>query len=219
MLRAHCRKALPSYAIDIQLHVPASSVTALVGPSGAGKTTLLRIIAGLECPDAGSVHLGAATLCDTQEGIHVPPHKRGLGFLMQESPLLPHKTLEDNVLLAAPDHTFAQGLIDRFGLAALRRQKPQTLSGGQRQRAALAQVLARKPRALLLDEPFAALDARTRTMMHHEVMCVVRQLHLPVLMVTHDLHEALQLAQTLLPVVDGSEDHSWLDAIRECQSA
>src|SRR5207248_2599263 len=144
----------------VALQVQPGAPLALAGPSGAGKTTVLRVIAGLARPRAGRVDCGETWL-DTARGIDLPPERRGCGFVFQHHALFPHLSAWRNVAYAA-DRGRALELLDRFGIAHRADARPHELSGGERQRVALARAMAARPRALLLDEPFGALDPRTR---------------------------------------------------------
>ncbi len=191
---------LRSFALELALEVGAETL-ALAGPSGAGKTTLLRAVAGLERRARGRIALGAHTWLDTGRRVDVPPERRSVGFVFQDYALFPHMTVERNVSFAAPG---AVGdLLERFGIAHLAGARPGELSGGERQRVAVARALARKPDVLLLDEPTAALDAHTRADIRGELRGLLRDLGLPVLLVTHDFEDAAALADRVGALVAG----------------
>jgi len=189
---------------DVNLSVAATSRTAIVGPSGSGKTTLLRIIAGFETPDAGAV------LLDGQDITHTPAHRRGIGYVAQEGALFPHLTITDNIGfgLGRADPTRRARiteLMDLVGLpATLRDRRPHELSGGQQQRVALARAMARKPRLMLLDEPFSALDAGLRETIREMVGEALRASGIASILVTHDRAEALGFADHLAVMRDGA---------------
>ncbi len=178
----------------VSLEVPAGSVVGLVGPSGCGKTTLLRAIAGLVPPDAGELRLN---------GRPVEPGAAGVGILFQEDALLPWRTARENVALglrirgvrASVALQEADRWLERVGLAGFGGYYPHLLSGGMKKRVALAQVLATRPGLLLLDEPFANLDAIVRRLLQADVLSLVREAGVTVLMVTHDLEEAVLLCE------------------------
>jgi molybdate transport system ATP-binding protein len=165
---------------------------ALVGPSGAGKSSLLRAVAGLERPQEGHILLDGERWFEARSRTHLRPERRRVGFLPQDYGLFPHLSVAANVRFAArgarPD------LLERFGIANLRQARPGQLSGGERQRVGLARALARDPRVLLLDEPFAALDAITRASVRDELADELRTLGLPTLLVTHAFEDATALA-------------------------
>ncbi len=183
-----------SYDLRIRLSVGTETV-ALVGPSGAGKTSFLRALAGLERPVAGRITLGDEPWTDAEHRIHLPPEQRRVGYLPQDYALFPHLTVAGNVRFAArrdrPD------LLERLGIAHLAPARPAELSGGERQRVALARALAREPQLLLLDEPFAALDAITRDQVRTELADLLPSLQLPTLLVTHAFEDAAALAERI----------------------
>ena len=185
--------------VDVSLSVESGQCLALAGPSGAGKTTVLRIGAGLVRPDSGRVECGGEVWLDTGRRIDVAPEQRRCGYLFQELALFPHLSALDNVTFPLRElrrserrrHAMAQ--LERFGVERLADARPSTLSGGEKQRVALARALARRPKALLLDEPLSALDARTRARAARELAQVLREVEVPTLLVTHDFFEAAQL--------------------------
>lgn len=199
MLRVEARTRLGALDLDVALEVAAGECLAVAGPSGAGKTSVLRVAAGLLRPEHGRVEAGGETWLDTQRGIDVPPERRRCGYLFQEYALFPHLTAWQNVaypLKGVPRRERrerAVALLERFGVGELAESRPRTLSGGERQRVALARALARHPGVLLLDEPLAALDARTRASAARELGAVLREVDVPALLVTHDFAEAAQL--------------------------
>jgi molybdate transport system ATP-binding protein len=145
------------------LPMDGARLTVLFGPSGCGKTTLLRALAGLDRPESGSLRLGEEIWSDAAGGVFLPAHRRRIGFLPQAPSLFPHLSVAANVGFGLKgDPARVQELLALTGLEALARRHPAELSGGQQQRAALARALAPRPRFLLLDEPFAALDAPSR---------------------------------------------------------
>jgi iron(III) transport system ATP-binding protein len=181
---------------DVNLSVPAMSITAVLGSSGSGKTTLLRVIAGFERPRTGRVTLGGQIVTAPHQ--YVPPERRNVGYVAQEGALFPHLTVAGNVAfgLARSARRGARvgELLDLVGLAQLRRRYPHELSGGQQQRVALARALAREPSVVLLDEPFSSLDAALRASVRDEIAEVLRAAKATVVLVTHDQQEALSIA-------------------------
>lgn len=181
----------------VDLVVPGGSFTAILGSSGSGKTTLLRIIAGFERPDEGRVRLGAMVV-DDAEHVFVPSEKRRIGYVPQEGALFPHLSVGRNVAfgLARSDrrHGRVAELLELVGLRGMARRYPHQLSGGQQQRVALARALATDPEIVLLDEPFASLDASLRASVRAEVHEVLRQAGTTSILVTHDQDEALSMA-------------------------
>ncbi|MCC7127267.1 MAG: ABC transporter ATP-binding protein [Microbacteriaceae bacterium] len=181
---------------DVSLEIRPGEVVAIIGTSGCGKSTLLRILAGLDRPTTGEVKIDGETV----EGIDP---RCAIGF--QEPRLLPWRTVESNVALGVrpeEDRTTSlervNRLIELVGLAEFRNHRPREISGGMAQRASLARALARNPRVLLLDEPFGALDALTRIRMQDLLLEVHSAAPTTVLLVTHDVDEALQLADRVV---------------------
>jgi len=181
----------------VDLVVPHGSFTAILGASGSGKTTLLRIVAGFERPDAGAVRLGEEVVDD---GGHrfVPSEHRRIGYVPQEGALFPHLSVGRNVafgLARGPKRRErVDELLEFVGLSGYRQRYPHQLSGGQQQRVALARALAIEPEIVLLDEPFASLDAALRASVRADVLGVLRRAGTTSILVTHDQDEALSMA-------------------------
>ncbi|WP_149587366.1 molybdenum ABC transporter ATP-binding protein [Tabrizicola flagellatus] len=191
--------------LDVAFAVAPGELLALVGHSGSGKTTILRSIAGLWRPTTARVAVDGETWLDTGSGIALPTHRRHVGVVFQNYALFPHMTAAQNVLAAMdrPDPAEAARLLDLVNLHGLSDRKPAQLSGGQQQRVALARALARKPSALLLDEPFSAVDRATRERLHAEILALRGHLKMPVVLVTHDMNEAQLLADRMLVIEKG----------------
>lgn len=194
-----------------------SSRIVIYGPSGAGKSMILKAIAGLQTPDSGHIRLNGRTLFDAAAGVNLAPQQRKLAYLFQDYALFPHLTVRQNVgfglargwlnprqgkHLEAVDHW-----LDTFHLQQLAHQFPDQISGGQRQRTALARALAGAPGALLLDEPFAALDPQLRVKMRLELDLLQRRLKVPMIMITHDPDDAMLFGEDVLYLRDGRIDH------------
>lgn len=192
---------------DVSLSVDVGSRTAVVGPSGSGKSTLLRIIAGFEFPDRGIVRFDGKPLAEGPAG--VPAHKRGIGIVSQDGALFPHLSVADNVAFGfergAPDRTRRVAeLLDMVELdGAMATRRPHQLSGGQQQRVALARALGRRPRLMLLDEPFSALDTGLRETMRKAVVRVLQMAGITAILVTHDQTEALSFADQVAVLREG----------------
>ncbi|NHB75814.1 molybdenum ABC transporter ATP-binding protein [Rhodobacter calidifons] len=191
--------------LDLAFAVAPEELLALVGPSGSGKTTILRTIAGLWRPTTGRVAVDGECWLDTAAGLALPAHRRHVGVVFQTYALFPHMTAAQNVAAAMdrPDHTEAARLLDLVNLHGLSDRRPAQLSGGQQQRVALARALARKPAALLLDEPFSAVDRATRERLHAEILALRAHLKMPVVLVTHDMNEAQLLADRMVVIDRG----------------
>lgn len=187
-----------------ELSCPPGQLLALVGPSGAGKTSLLRCMAGLMRPATGHVRVGHQVWDDTQHGIHLSPQKRRVGLVFQHYALMPHLSAQHNVALALLHLPQTQRLsqaaqwLQHVKLSVDQQaRKPSELSGGQQQRVAVARALARSPQLLLLDEPFSAVDQMSRQGLYDLLAELRETLHIPMVLVTHDLVEARHLADQL----------------------
>jgi molybdate transport system ATP-binding protein len=207
MLRAELHGA-GAVGLEAEIAVPAGSCLALAGPSGAGKTTALRALAGLLRPRSGRITCAEDVWLDTAAGIDRPPEQRSVGMVFQDHALFEHLSAWRNVAYALQHRPRTQRrdaaheLLGRLGLGDRAEARPRALSGGERQRVALARALAREPAVLLLDEPLASLDARTRATAAAQLSAVVRDTGVPTILVTHDFAEAAQLADEVA-VVDG----------------
>ena len=190
---------------DVNLDVPAGSITAVLGPSGCGKTTLLRAIAGLEPITAGTINIAGETVSDDRR--RVAPEHRDVGLVPQDGALFPHLTVRRNIGFGlrsrAGRNDRVEEMIALVGLGEVADRRPGKLSGGQRQRVALARALAPAPALIGLDEPFSALDAGLRTRLRSEVGRLLRQYGATALLVTHDPVEALALADQVVVLLDG----------------
>ncbi|HEX8093371.1 ABC transporter ATP-binding protein [Jatrophihabitans sp.] len=199
------------FGLALDFSVAAGEVLGVLGPNGAGKTTLLRTLAGLGALSRGRIELAGVTLDDPGRQLFVPAERRPVGLVFQNYRLFPHLSVRDNVAFAArargahrqPARQRADGWLDRLGLAEFAARKPAQLSGGQAQRVALARALAADPGLLLLDEPLAALDARTRLEVRGELRRHLSAFGGPSLVVTHDPLEAMVLTDRLLVIEDG----------------
>lgn len=207
-LKALYKNYGPVRALDgVDLQVQPGSRTAIVGPSGSGKTSLLRIIAGFEVPDAGRVVLGGQVLANGAEA--VPAHRRGIGYVPQDGALFPHLSVADNVGfgLARDDPQRAQRIAELMDMVSLDvgmlQRRPHELSGGQQQRVALARALALRPRLMLLDEPFSALDTGLRAATRKAVAQLLQSAGITTILVTHDQAEALSFADQVAVMRQG----------------
>ena len=192
---------------DVNVTIPTGQLTALLGPSGGGKSTLLRIIAGLERADTGSVTIEGV------EATHLPAQKRNVGFVFQHYAVFKHMTVAKNVAFGleirkkkskAEIAARVDELLKLVHLAQFAHRLPSQLSGGQRQRMALARALAVEPTVLLLDEPFGALDARVRQDLRAWLRRLHDEVHVTTIFVTHDQEEAMDIADQIVVMNDGS---------------
>jgi sulfate transport system ATP-binding protein len=191
---------------DVDLRVERGTLAVLLGPSGCGKSTLLRVIAGFEIPDCGRLSI------DGEDVTNRPLGQRDVGFVFQNYALFPHQTVAQNVGFALavrkrPANEIAERvaeLLDLVQLSGFERRRPHELSGGQRQRVALARALAARPSTLLLDEPFGALDANVRKDLRRQLRDLHERTHVTTLLVTHDGDEALEIADRIIVMRDGT---------------
>ncbi len=190
---------------DLSLHASRGELTAILGASGAGKSTLLRLIAGFERPTSGEIWLDDTQIAGAQ--VFVAPEHRGIGIVPQDSALFSHLSVAENVgfgLAKSPTKAArVQELLKLVGLEEFANRKPASLSGGQQQRVALARALAPKPKLILLDEPFSALDQELRARLRDDVKRVLRAENATAILVTHDQEEALSLAEKVAVLRDG----------------
>jgi molybdate transport system ATP-binding protein len=197
------------FVLDIDLRVAAGEVIALLGPNGAGKSTALRTVSGLLRLDRGRIMIDDIPLAG--EGLHRPPYQRPIGVVFQDYLLFPHLSVLDNVAFGPKArgrsnhaaHTIAATWLERMNIAEIASAKPRSISGGQAQRVALARALATDPRLLLLDEPLAALDARTRLLIRAEVRRHLTEFAGATVVVTHDPVDAAVLADRLVVIEHG----------------
>ena len=171
--------------LRIQKEFPEASITRISGPSGAGKTTFLKIIAGFVRPDKGHIVADNIIWLDTAANISVPPEKRLAGFVFQGYALFPNMTVQQHLEYATNDKAWIRRLLKLGRLEAFAGQKPAWLSGGQQQRLAILRALATKPKLLLMDEPFSALDQPMRAELIHELKLLFEELGTTVLIVSH----------------------------------
>lgn len=200
-----------SLRLDVELRVEPGQVLVLLGPNGAGKSTVLRVLAGLLPPDTGRVALGHLVLDEPAAGIHVPPYERPIGMVFQEYLLFPHMSTVDNVAFGlrsrrvpkAQAREAARHWLERVGLSTSAKSKPGVLSGGQAQRVALARALIGSPELLLLDEPLAALDARTKLEVRADLRRHLSEYSGPTIVVSHDPIDAMALADEVAVIEHG----------------
>jgi sulfate/thiosulfate transport system ATP-binding protein len=199
------RRGEAAAATDVSFEAPTGRITSLLGPSGSGKSTVLRLIAGLEEPDAGQIRIDGVD-CTNQ-----PARSRGVGFAFQSYALFNHMNVRDNIAFGLKIRKVSRSDIDKrvdelLGLVQLQEyglRYPNQLSGGQRQRIALARALATRPKVLLLDEPFGALDAKVRVELREWLAEFQEKTGVTTILVTHDQEEALELSEHVVLLQDG----------------
>ncbi|RLJ60290.1 iron(III) transport system ATP-binding protein [Litoreibacter meonggei] len=185
---------------DLSLSVAPGQVTCLLGPSGCGKSTTLRIIAGVERQTSGELWVDGNLICG--DGVRVPPEGRSIGLMFQDFALFPHLSVAQNVAFGltggkSETHSRVMELLDRVGLDGFEAKYPHELSGGEQQRVALARALAPRPKIMLMDEPFSGLDDRLRDGIRDQTLSVLKEEGTAVLLVTHEPHEAMRMADEI----------------------
>lgn len=195
------------FTLDVGFAVPDDATVAMVGPNGAGKSSTIRVIAGVEPIDSGVIKIGDSVVDDPASGVFVSPRDRRIGVVWQDAALFPHMTALRNVMFGVPDRSAAEARarqwLERIGASSLADRRASTLSGGETQRVALARALASEPSALLLDEPFAALDASARPEIRALLASVLDEFDGPAVVVTHDSEEAILIADSLVVMEAG----------------
>jgi iron(III) transport system ATP-binding protein len=194
---------------DLSFDLREGEIASLLGPSGCGKTTLLRAIAGLIQPTSGTIRFGSQLV--GVSSVVLPPHKRGTGYVPQQGALFPHLTVAKNIAFGLDRSTHSKSeiskitgeMISLIGMKGFEDRLPSQLSGGQQTRVALARALAIKPKLILLDEPFSALDAVLRDELRTEVVGLLRELGSTAILVTHDREEALVSSDRVILMRDG----------------
>ena len=193
-LLVEIERQLGSFHLRVQFQAE-DEITALLGASGCGKSMTLKCIAGIMTPDRGRIVLNGRVLFDSEKGINLPPQQRKLGYLFQNYALFPNMTVEKNILCGIRAGEKAAALADtvrRFRLEGLEHHYPAQLSGGQQQRVALARILCTRPEAILLDEPFSALDSFLKWKLELELSDLLADFHGPILWVSHDRGEVFR---------------------------
>jgi len=207
------KKKVNGFDLDVRWEI-GKELAVLFGYSGAGKSMTLQLIAGLMKPDEGFVRSGTNTFFDSSSNINISPQKRSIGYVFQDLALFPHMTVIQNItyggngLPKEEKMKRALEMIERFRLAGLENKLPSEISGGQKQRTTFARALLRKPDILLLDEPFSALDNPLRLEMRGVLREIRQEFVIPVVLVTHDITEALTLADRLIIYSNGKAAQS-----------
>lgn len=210
MLEVDIRKRQGAFTLDARFHA-GPGLTALFGPSGSGKTSIIQILSGLVRPDSGRVSFGDTVWTDTERGIHVPAHRRRIGYVFQEARLFPHMTVADNLGYAtrysAEARTGARENRTRIarllGIEPLLARRPAMLSGGERQRVALGRALMARPRLLLMDEPLSALDQAIKAEILPDLERIRDVEGIPIVYVSHSVAEIARLATRIVSLEKG----------------
>ncbi|MBA7465629.1 Maltose/maltodextrin import ATP-binding protein MalK [subsurface metagenome] len=208
MLRVDVTKKLGEFALEAAF-TSEGRVTGLFGASGAGKTTLVGMIAGLLRPDRGVIALDDEILEDTGKGVHVPPHRRRIGYVFQDARLFPHMNVAQNLdygrrMNGLPDDAAQRKRVtDLLDIGPLLDRRPGKLSGGERQRVALGRALLSKPRLLLLDEPLGSLDEGRKVEILPYLVRLRDEANVPMVYVSHDAAEMRQLATQIVMLRNG----------------
>ena len=208
-IRLGVKKRLGNFTLDCQLDI-SNGITAIFGPSGSGKTTLLDCIAGFLSPDQGCISKFGRIVFSSERSINVPPNKRGIGYVVQNSALFPHLTVKENInygfsLTSEQKRKYSlETVMEILDIAYLSERDTRNLSGGERQRVALARSLAAFPDILLLDEPLASLDAPFRGLIIQKLKVIFRELEIPMVYVSHSLSEVIALAHQVVVMSEGS---------------
>ncbi len=211
-LQVECAARVGELRIDVGFDT-APGTLVIVGPNGAGKSSLLSLVFGAHAVERGRISIGDEVLLDTERGVDVPLEHRRLGFVPQDYALFPHLTVRQNIdfaiasalprLSRSARAAQTEQALQQLGLASLADRRPATLSGGEKQRSALARALSVKPRALLLDEPLAALDVHSRAEVRAFLAGALRSAALPTVVVTHDPADARQLGDRIVVLEAG----------------
>ncbi len=206
MFQVHIQKRLGNFSLDVDFESAADSgVTALFGVSGSGKTSVIRSVAGLARPDAGRIVVNDRVLFDSERRIDVPVHKRGLGYIFQDSRLFPHLPVRRNLEYGMPPDGVVRfdDVVEVLGIGHLLDRRPAALSGGEKQRVAIGRALLTSPSLLLMDEPLASLDEARKEEVLPFLARLPAQFDIPILFVSHSMGEILKLADTLVLLQSG----------------
>lgn len=194
----------PGFTLDVDVQTSAQRV-ALYGPSGAGKSSLLLAIAGLLTPRAGRIRIGEQLMFDSASGANLAPHQRRVGYVPQQSWLLPLKTVRQNLVFGRPPQPSLEleEVVDALGIEALLDRRPARLSGGERQRVALGRAVLSEPSVLLCDEPFSALDRARRDALLSTLEHWRARMNIPLVLVTHQREEVRAMADHVVVLAGG----------------
>ena len=200
MLKCNIEKKLNHFVLNVEFIVE-NQILCIMGESGSGKTSILNSIAGLLTPDKGDIILDDNILFSDK--INLKPQERNIGYVFQDYALFPNMSVKDNIFFMNPDKDYANSLIEKLGIEYLLENFPNTLSGGEKQKVSIVRALANKPRLLLMDEPFSSIDEKFKNKFYEELIEIKKSLDVPIMMVTHNRHEAEILADRLIFIDKG----------------
>lgn len=200
MLKCNIEKKLNHFILNVDFTVE-NEILCIMGESGSGKTSILNSIAGLLTPDKGDIILDDNILFSDK--INLKPQERNIGYVFQDYALFPNMSVEDNIFFMNPDKDYANSLIEKLGIEYLLENFPNTLSGGEKQKVSIVRALANKPRLLLMDEPFSSIDEKFKNKFYEELIEIKKSLDVPIMMVTHNRHEAEILSDRLIFIDKG----------------
>lgn len=209
MLNIQYKKSFTDFTLHAEFSMPDNGITILFGPSGCGKSTLLNCIAGLETADSAYFKFRNTLIENSEDKHNIPAHLRRTAYVFQDSRLFPHMNIKDNLLYGfirnkqAAEQISFESIIKKFSITDFLEQYPQQLSGGQKQRVALARALLSNPELLILDEPLSALDYSAKQELLPYIECIHKELTIPIIYVSHDLKEVLQLGDYILVMNEG----------------
>ncbi|MEQ3280722.1 ATP-binding cassette domain-containing protein [Finegoldia magna] len=200
MLKCNIEKKLNHFVLNAEFIVE-NQILCIMGESGSGKTSILNSIAGLLTPDKGEIILDDNILFSDK--INLKPQERNIGYVFQDYALFPNMSVKDNIFFMNPDKNYTNSLIEKLGIEYLLENFPNTLSGGEKQKVSIVRALANKPRLLLMDEPFSSIDEKFKNKFYEELTEIKKSLDIPIIMVTHNRHEAEILSDRLIFIDKG----------------
>ena len=200
MLKCNIEKKLNHFVLNAEFIVE-NQILCIMGESGSGKTSILNSISGLLTPDKGEIILDDNILFSDK--INLKPQERNIGYVFQDYALFPNMSVKDNIFFMNPYKNYTNSLIEKLGIEYLLGNFPNTLSGGEKQKVSIVRALANKPRLLLMDEPFSSIDEKFKNKFYEELIEIKKSLDIPIIMVTHNRHEAEILSDRLIFIDKG----------------